>query len=54
MKRFAATIKHRVRSAGRWYVDSCSHLEPATALGMFGTGMVAIPVSLTPSPAEAC
>ena len=49
MKQTAATIMRRVRSAGRWYLDSCSHLEPAAVLGMFGTGLVVVPVDLASS-----
>lgn len=46
MKRTAATIMSRVRSAGRWYLDSWAHLDPAVALGTLGTGLVAVPASL--------
>ena len=45
MKKFAATITSRARAAARWYAESWSHMEPAVALGMFGTGMVAIPLA---------
>lgn len=42
MTKFAA----KIRSAARWYVESCSHIDPAAAVAMFGTGMVAVPVAL--------
>ena len=46
MKRTAATIMSRLRSAGRWYLESWAHLDPAVALGTVGTGLVAVPASL--------
>lgn len=52
MKTFAATIKTRMQSAARWYVESWSHMDPAVALGMFGTGMVAVPMTASTTPAQ--
>ena len=40
-----ATVKSRLQAAARWYAESWSHMDPAAALGMFGTGMVAIPLT---------
>lgn len=51
MKKFTTTIKTRMQSAARWYAESWSHMDPAVALGMFGTGMVAVP--MTPATAQA-
>lgn len=45
-------ITAKIRSAARWYAESCAHIDPAAALAMFGTGMVAVPVSLAPSEAD--
>ena len=39
MKNITSVISRRARSAVRWYVESCSQLEPAAVLGMFGTGV---------------
>jgi hypothetical protein len=41
MKNFVAALNRQARSAVRWYVDSCSQIEPAAVLGMFATGMAA-------------
>lgn len=49
MTKFAA----KIRSAARWYVESWQHVDPAAAVGMFGTGMVAVPMTLAPSEANA-
>ena len=43
MTKFAA----KIRSAARWYAESWQHVDPAAAVGMFGTGMMAVPVTLT-------
>lgn len=48
MKTFAA----KIRSAARWYVESCSHVDPAAAVAMFGTGIVAIPMAPGANPAQ--
>lgn len=53
MKNFATTIKNRIRAAATWYVESWSHMDPAVALGMFGTGMVAIPMTASATAADA-
>lgn len=45
MKNVVTTIKTRARAAARWYLESWSHMDPAAAMGMFGTGMVAIPLT---------
>jgi hypothetical protein len=39
MKNITSAIGRRARFAVRWYVESCSQLEPAAVLGMFGTGV---------------
>lgn len=41
MTNITAAIRRSIRSAVRWYVESCSHLDPAAVLGMYGTVMVA-------------
>lgn len=48
MTKFAA----KIRSAARWYVESCSHIDPAAAVAMFGSGIVAIPMTPAAKPAE--
>lgn len=54
MTKLAATIKSRARAAARWYMESWSHMEPAAALGMFGTGIVAIPMTVAGQSDTAC
>jgi len=48
MDKFAA----KIRSAARWYMESCSHVDPAAAVAMFGTGIVAIPMTPGANPGE--
>jgi hypothetical protein len=53
MKKIAASMKSRMQSAARWYAESWSHMDPAVALGMFGTGMVAVPMTAAATQADA-
>lgn len=52
MKKFAATIKSRAGAAARWYAESWSQMDPAVAMGMFGNGMVAIPLTAAVADAD--
>lgn len=45
MTKFAA----KIRSAALWYAESCQHIDPAAAVGMFGAGLVAVPMTLAAS-----
>ena len=53
MKNIATTIKNRIIAGARWYAESWSNMDPAVAMGMYGNGIVAIPLTAAVADADA-
>ena len=47
MKNIATAIKNRIIAGARWYAESWSNMDPAVAMGMYGNGVVAIPLTVS-------